>query len=121
LTSNSFRSGLEKSIATQLNNAGISFKYEAVRLPYIVEHKYIPDFILPNGIYIEGKGYFTSADRTKMLAVKLHHPELDIRFIFSNSSNKLRKGSKTTYGQWCDKYGFPYADKHIPKSWLLNS
>jgi len=44
--------------------------------------------------------------------------ELDIRFVFSNSRNKLNKKSKTTYADWCDKHGFKWADKQIPKSWI---
>jgi len=30
----------------------------------------------------------------------------------------LYKGSKNTYGDWCDKHGFLFADKVIPESWL---
>ena len=52
-----------------------------------------------------------------MLAVKAQHPELDIRFVFQRN-NTLSKQSKTTYGAWADKHGFPwciYPD--IPESW----
>ena len=69
-------------------------------------------------IFIETKGLFTSADRAKMRLVKEQHPKVDIRFVFSNSKNKISKISKTTYAMWCKKYGFKYADKHIPKDWL---
>ena len=53
-----------------------------------------------------------------MRLVKEQHPKVDIRFVFSNSKNKISKISKTTYAMWCKKYGFKYADKHIPKEWL---
>tara|TARA_R110001606_G_scaffold60362_2_gene142301 strand:+ start:1387 stop:1647 length:261 start_codon:yes stop_codon:yes gene_type:complete len=79
---------------------------------------YTPDFELPNGIIIESKGRFVSADRKKHLKVKEQYPKLDIRFVFSNSRGKINKGSKTTYAMWCDKYGFKYADKEIPEKWL---
>ena len=46
------------------------------------------------------------------------HPELDIRFVFSNSSAKISKRSKTTYAIWYDKLGIPYADKTIPVKWF---
>jgi len=38
--------------------------------------------------------------------------------VFTNSNTKINKGSKTTYGMWCSKNGFLYADKLIPKEWL---
>ena len=45
---------------------------------------YIPDFVLDNGIIIETKGLFTSEDRRKHIEVQKQHPELDIRFVFTN-------------------------------------
>lgn len=80
--------------------------------------KYTPDFVLPNGIIIETKGRFTAADRKKHLLIKEQHPEFDIRFVFSNSRTKLNKGAKSSYGEWCSKHGFLYADKVIPQEWL---
>ena len=119
-----FRSGLEERIAEKLSNEGVDFKYEEVVIQYIKpasKHKYTPDFVLPNGIIIETKGRFLQADRMKHLLVKEQHPELDIRFIFSNSRARISKSSKTTYGSWCEKYGFKYADKTIPREWLEES
>lgn len=116
---NGYRSGLEADVAKQLESQGVPFEYETKKIPYQSQSKYIPDFILPNGIIVEAKGRLTQEDRSKMRKVKDQHPELDIRFVFSRSSSKLSKTSKTTYGEWCDKYGFPYAEKHIPEDWLL--
>lgn len=113
-----YRSGLEADLAHQLEAAGVPFAYEKKRLKYLREANYIPDFELPNGIIIEAKGRLTSEDRSKMRLVKKHHPELDIRFVFTRSSAKLSKTSKTTYAEWCVKYGFQYADKRIPEEWL---
>ncbi len=73
---------------------------------------------MENGIIIEGKGIFEVEDRQKHLLIKQQYPHLDIRFVFSNPTHKLYKGSKTTYGDWCDKYGFKYASKLIPASWF---
>ena len=42
----------------------------------------------------------------------------DIRFVFSNSKQKIGKKSKTTYADWCIRYGFKFADKEIPQSWI---
>tara|TARA_R110002126_G_scaffold213495_2_gene359967 strand:- start:248 stop:595 length:348 start_codon:yes stop_codon:yes gene_type:complete len=79
---------------------------------------YTPDFLLPNGILIETKGRFTTEDRKKHLEIKKQHPALDIRLVFTNSKAKIRKGSKTTYGMWCDKHKFMYADKDVPQDWI---
>ena len=117
-----FRSGLEEAIASELDTKNIQYKFEETKLNYVKPqkvHTYTPDFYLvQSDIYIETKGYFTSQDRQKMRLIKEQHPELDIRFIFSNSKTRISKKSKTTHGMWCDKYGFKYADKHVPKEWL---
>lgn len=116
-----YRSGLEKRIGDALKKLGIKFKYETLKISYIkpsTPHKYTPDFILPNKIIVEAKGIFSSADRKKHLLVKEQHPDLDIRFVFSNSRSKLYKGSKSTYADWCIRHGFLFADKEIPIEWL---
>ena len=117
---NGYRSGLEDDISEQLKGLDVPFKYEELKIKYQVNEvrTYTPDFELFNGIIIESKGRFVSADRKKHLKVKEQYPKLDIRFVFSNSKGKINKGSKTTYAMWCDKYGFKYADKEIPEKWL---
>ena len=118
---NGYRSGLEDDIAKDLEGRGIGFEYEKLKIRWnLVEYKtYTPDFKLPNGIIIESKGRFVAADRKKHIIIKEQHPFLDIRFVFSNSRAKLYKGAKSTYGDWCNKYGFIYADKRIPDEWLV--
>lgn len=117
-----YRSGLEEQIAAQLETAGVAAKYEDPdsRIEYEVNEtrRYTPDFILPNGIIIETKGRFVTADRKKHKLIKEQHPDLDIRFVFSNSRARISKISTTTYGMWCEKLGIPYADKRIPEAWL---
>jgi hypothetical protein len=117
-----FKSGLEENISNQIEAKGIEVKYESEKVAYIIpasQHTYNPDFRLPNGIIIETKGRFVAADRKKHQLVKEQHPNLDIRFVFSNSKNKISKNSKTTYGMWCEKNGYKYADKEIPEEWFL--
>lgn len=90
-------------------------------LPYTIpasKHQYTPDFVLPNGIIIEAKGIFDAADRAKHLLIKKQYPNLDIRFVFSNAKAKIYKGSKTTNAAWCEKHGFPYANREIPSAWF---
>lgn len=116
-----FRSGLEERLALQLQGLGVPFTFEEDKIKYTQPAKprtYTPDFRLPNGIFIESKGRFLSEDRQKHLWIKQQHPELDIRFVFSNSKSRIAKGSKTTYAKWCEDNGFLYADKEIPLSWI---
>ena len=116
-----FKSGLEENISVQIESKGIKVEYESEKVSYTIpasQHTYNPDFKLPNGIFVETKGRFVAADRKKHLLVKSQNPTLDIRFVFSNSKNKITKTSKTTYGDWCDKNGIKYADKVIPDSWF---
>lgn len=116
-----FRSGLEEQVGEQLSSAGVAAGYETEKVKYLRPArpaKYTPDWILPNGIVIETKGRFKVEDRQKHIHIKQQHPDLDIRFVFSSSKGKISKGSKTTYAMWCEKHGFMYADKWIPKEWL---
>lgn len=115
-----YRSGLEETIALQLTSLSVPVMYETEKFKYDVNEvrTYTPDFILPNGIIIESKGRFVAADRKKHLLIQRQHIFLDIRFVFSNSKAKLTKGSKTTYGDWCTKNGFLYADRLIPEEWI---
>jgi len=117
-----FRSGLEELIAGELRSQRVIYEFEETKLKYTKpqkEHSYTPDFYLPKlKIVIETKGLFTTQDRQKMRLVKEQYPDLDIRVIFSNSKSRISKKSNTTYGMWCEKYGFEYADKHVPKEWL---
>lgn len=115
-----YRSGLEDKIADQLKSLSVPVKYEGLKISYDVNETrtYTPDFELPNGIIIESKGRFVAADRKKHLLIQKQYPFLDIRFVFSNSKAKINKGSKTSYADWCNKFGFIYADKLIPKGWI---
>lgn len=116
-----YRSGLEVKVADQIESNGFSVVYEDPQSRITYQKKastYTPDFILANGIIIETKGRFLGSDRTKHLLIQKQHPEKDIRFVFSNSRQKLSKGSKTTYAEWCEKKGFKWADAFIPDEWF---
>jgi len=120
-----YRSGLEEKISAQLTELNVDFSYETEKIYYTQPAKnrsYKPDFIKSksdgNKLYIETKGRLTAADRKKHEWVKDQNPNLDIRFIFTNSNTKIAKNSKTTYADWCNKNGFLFADKEIPKEWL---
>ena len=139
------RSKFEKSTADALKALKKIFWYEEVKIPYIIPAKkanYIPDFILGDikpkdledlkgRIIIETKGYFKYSDRVKMIQVKESNPELDIRMVFMQNSylstltikeKQMKKDGtpfkKERYGDWCDKFGFPWAIGEIPDDWL---
>lgn len=115
-----YRSGIELDVAEHLNKLGVLFTYEKEKIKWVdmKVRTYTPDFVLQNGIIIETKGRFIASDRRKHLEIKKQYPDFDIRFVFSNSRAKLYKGAKSSYGDWCKKNGFKYADKLIPKDWL---
>lgn len=99
----------------------VPVNYEVASLKYDVParaSKYTPDFILPNGIVVETKGRFVTADRQKHKLIKEQHPDLDLRFVFSNPKDKIGKKSATTYAMWCERLGLKYAAKLIPVEWI---
>ena len=114
------RSGLETKVASQLDAEKVEYEYEPEWIPY-ERHtraaKYLPDFKLKNGIIIETKGRFETADRQKHLMIKASNPDLDIRFVFSNPHARISKQSQTTYAMWCEKNGFKYSKQIVPPGW----
>ncbi len=107
-------------VAAFLKERQKKLAYETLKIEWrdLKYRTYTPDFELDNGILIETKGLFSAADRRKHIEIKAQHPELDIRFVFSNARAKLYKGAKSRYSDWCDKYGFKWADKEVPEEWL---
>jgi len=130
-----YRSKFEARIAGELTKKKIKFDYEKYKLEYWTkvrsgkcgecestdvyqQHWYVSDFYLPvQKIYLETKGKFTSQNRSKHIAIKEAHPEIDLRFIFM-SNNKLNKNSSIRYTDWAERYGFLYAFNHIPNDWV---
>jgi len=119
-----FRSGLEAKTAKDLKEKGQKIKYETMKIAYVIPqtaHTYTPDFVLANGIIIEVKGRLERSTRKKHLCIRESNPELDIRFVFGNAGNKIHKGAKQSYGEWCNNQDPPFlwSDKGIiPQSWI---
>lgn len=112
-----YKSKLEAVTAKSLpKNA----RYEADKLKYFIVKHYIPDFtiVTKSGktLYIEVKGYLRYEDQTKMRAVKLCNPDLDIR-VFAPYDSRVQN-SKMTISEWCTKHNFPCAIGKIPKKWF---
>jgi hypothetical protein len=117
---NKYRSGLEAKVSEYLKSRQKKVRYEALKIEWedLRYRTYTPDFVLDNGIIIETKGFFDAEDRRKHLEIQNQHPELSIRFVFTSTYSKIYKGSKTTYGMWCEQKGFLYAHRIIPIQWL---
>ena len=115
------RSGLEQVVANQLKKAGISYGYENIVIPWEIAEtrRYTPDFLLPNGIIIETKGRWVTADRKKLRHVREQHPDIDLSIVFSNPRERISKQSKTRYYQMAERIGIPWAKGLIPVEWLL--
>lgn len=114
-----FRSRLEARVAKWMDLNGLSYQFEPHKLSYTIESNYIPDFVLPNGVALEVKGYLRPEDRRKLLAVRKAHPDLDLRLVFQSPFNTINKNSSTTYADWAEKQGFPWCNaSSIPLSWF---
>ena len=115
-----FRSKLEEKVADLLLNLDVTFEYEKTRFSYTIPHNYTPDFILPNGVILECKGYWDGEDRRKIKSVKEQNPDIDLRMVFQSPFNTISKRSKTTYAKWCEKHDIPWTSfQNIPLDWLI--
>ncbi len=121
-----YKSVLELTISEQIKQTEYELRYETETLNYVVPErkaKYTPDFVFTkrNGatMYIETKGRWTTADRTKMKHVLQSNPGIDIRMVFQNPNQKLSKTSPTTYEAYARKLGIVHvAKKEIPAEWM---
>jgi hypothetical protein len=94
--------------------------YEPEKFSYTRDYR--PDFRLTTRrgktIYIECKGYFRVEDRTKILAVKRSHPDIDLRMLFLNAHQQI-PGGKSTSAEWFETHNIPWAQgTSVPLSWL---
>lgn len=123
-TKGGFRSGYEERIYenAQRHRRELAYEPSDATLYYTKPAKrsrYIPDFVLPNGVIVESKGRLTATDRAKMSQVKKDNPEVDIRFLFQRGHNRItRSKNSMTYIEWAEKHGFICAvGEEIPEEW----
>ena len=110
-----FRSKFEETVAEALGECCPDYEYETLRIPYVVERNYNPDFILPNGIILKLKvisNLLTSGNTSSSKS----NTRKDIRFVFQKASVRVQ-GSKLTCAEWCERYGFLYAEGKVPEEW----
>lgn len=134
-----FRSKFEQSISDYLTKKGYKFEYESRKTRFrkpvqggICEDCsstsvskraiYLCDFIVGGRpIYLEAKGRFLSADRTKILSVLNTSSEIDrsnFRLLFMRD-NWTTKAGKERYTDWCKRHGIKCAVwPNIPRGFL---
>ncbi len=109
-----YRSSLEAKFAA--NNSGKGYQYEPFSVPYVMKRNYKPDFVLDD-VLIECKGFFRPGDTLKYKSIRDSLPDYELVFVLSDPNKKVRKGSKLTMGQWCEKEGIKhftvYEDKKL--------
>lgn len=132
-----FRSGWEEQIARNLTEKGVGWEYEPEVLYYnkkilrgkclrcgakevVKVGQYRYDFRLDNGTLIEAKGRLTSADRTKLLAVRASNRDRLLVILFK-TDNKLGKNTTKRYSEWAGEHGWDYAVGAIPRRWLTKA
>lgn len=102
------KSKFEQRFYDELQKRNLDFSYEPDTLEYTLELRYKPDWKVRDGLYIETKGKFDYTERRKILSVLQHNPNAEVRMVFMRNQ-KLGKGSKMTYGEWCDKHGIKWS------------
>ena len=105
-----------EKVADLLVDLGVKYEYEST-IPYVIHHSYTPDFVLPNGVWLECKviGMQQIAVKSKLL----NNGTIDLRFVFQAPYNTISKKSKTTYAKYCEKLGIPWSSwTNIPLDWL---
>jgi hypothetical protein len=116
-----YKSKFEADVARSFASRKLKFTYESKKYPFTQpaqERVYTPDFIIHDtGVTVECKGKLTSEERKKLLWWREAHPNVPFIIIFMRARNPIRKGSKTTYGDWATKNGFEWYDweKGLPK------
>lgn len=128
-----YKSKYERDQAQRLRETGVRFEYEKHSIEFLSEIRnaecldcgstfvgknrvYTPDFHLPDtGVFVETKGKFDSATRTKMKEV-CAQSDKDIRMVFMRN-NWLTRKHKMTYGRWCDLHDIQWAVGDIPLEW----
>jgi len=116
-----FKSKLEEKVWNTLVKEYPSVEYEPTKIKYIQpvqDRTYTPDFKTDASkeIYLEAKGLLDLETRKKMIWFRDCNPHVRIIMLFQNASNKLHRGSKTTYAMWAEANNFEWLD--FRKDWL---
>ena len=105
--SSNFRSEFENTVNTQLNHEG--FTYETEKIQYNIPRVYTPDFVHASGVLVECKGFFREGDTQKYKSIVNCLPDhRELVFVLMKPNQKVRKGTKLTMAEWCEKHGIKW-------------
>lgn len=108
------RSKLEDQLTAVINDAGedADSMYEVAKAKYTTpakDHTYLLDFLLPNGIALEAKGYLDSKETCdKYVYVRDQNPGMDLRFVFSEPNKLVGRSKVMTNAKWAEKNNFKW-------------
>ena len=111
------RNPFERRVEAEFQRLKAGAKYESLRIPYSIHAEYTPDWVLPNGNIIEGKGFLDKDSKRKMVAVKKCNPDLKIFFVFYDAHKKI-SGTKQTHADWAIKNGFGWSHELPLEEWI---
>lgn len=103
-----YRSVPEHELGKLIGAAAIRAEYEPVKLPYVLERHYTPDFRIGD-LLVEVKGWWSPTDRAKYLAVVQQNPDLQFLVLLIRPGQKIQPRSKTTLWKWCEQNGLDWA------------
>ena len=100
-----------------------SWNHHTDKVPYVVEHKYEPDFV-KDRILIEAKGRFWDhAEYSKYIWIRKSLPDtMELIFLFQKpyapmpGAKKRKDGTKRTHAEWAEANNFKwYSEETLPK------
>lgn len=107
-----FRSEFEREFWTK-NKAKIPMEFEPFHIigERIQKVRYLPDFVIKDTphspVVFETKGWWRPPDRTKLKCILESNPAVTVIMVFQ-ADNKIRKGSKTKYSDYCTRNRIPF-------------
>ena len=100
-----------------------SWNHHTDKIPYVVEHKYEPDFV-KDKILIEAKGRFWDhAEYSKYIWIRKSLPDtMELIFLFQKpyapmpGAKKRKDGTKRTHAEWAEANEFTwYSEETLPE------
>jgi hypothetical protein len=100
-----------------------SWNHHTDKVPYVVEHKYEPDFV-KDRILIEAKGRFWDhAEYSKYIWIRKSLPDtMELIFLFQKpyapmpGAKKRKDGTKRTHAEWAEANEFKwYSEETLPE------
>ena len=100
-----------------------SWNHHTDKVPYVVEHKYEPDFV-KDRILIEAKGRFWDhAEYSKYIWIRKSLPDtMELIFLFQKpyapmpGAKKRKDGTKRTHAEWAEVNEFTwYSEETLPE------